>query len=104
MELTSTKNICVCVEPLTWSVLGALQAIKLNIFLILFYYSITQKSTLISGSYIRKELAMSIAESFKAPHFSVLHWDGKIIPNELRKKTNRLAIGIGGPPDHCQGQ
>ena len=67
-------------------------------------YSISQTSSLTSGSSIRKDLSKSIAESFKAPQFSVLHWDRKIIPNELRKKTNRLAIVISGPPDNCKGK
>jgi len=39
-------------------------------------YSISKTSTLTCGSSIRRALSKSILESFKAPHFSVLHWDG----------------------------
>ena len=47
-------------------------------------YSISQTSTLTSGSSVRRDLSKSILESFRTLHFSVLHWDGKIMSSHAR--------------------
>ena len=45
-----------------------------------------------------------IKSLFVAPEFFVLHWDGKVMEDPHKKRSDRLAILISGTPCYEQGK
>ena len=45
-----------------------------------------------------------IKSSFLASEFCVLHWDGKVMEDPHKKRSDRLAILISGTPGYEQGK
>ena len=67
-------------------------------------FKVSKTSSHRASQSVRLKEHNKIVEEFRAPKFSVLHWDGKIIPNEVGVQNNRLAILISGSPDHIEGK
>ena len=52
----------------------------------------------------RQENRAIIKSSFVAPEFCVLHWDGKVMEDPHKKRSDRLAILISGTPGYELGK